>query len=46
MSGFSITMAPTGDPSTFNFEVDAFPGVVKGGTSSDKVQCAIQIATA
>lgn len=27
-SGFTMTMAPTGDPSTFNYVMDAFPGKV------------------
>ena len=27
-SGFTMTMAPTGDPSTFNYIMDAFPGKV------------------
>ena len=35
-------MAASGDPSTFTFTVDAFPGIIKGG-SSKKVLCAIQI---
>ena len=28
-SNFTFSMAPTGDPSTFTFTVDAFPGVLK-----------------
>ena len=40
-SNFTFTMAPTGDPSTFTFTIDAFPGVVMGTTK--KVLCAIQI---
>jgi len=28
-TNFTFTMAPTGDPSTFTFEVDAFPGTTK-----------------
>lgn len=32
-SNFSIAMAPTGDPSTFNFVMDAFPGYT---SASDK----------
>ena len=41
-SGFTITMAGTGDPSTFNFTMDAFPGY----TYFDKtkqVLCVIQV---
>ena len=41
-SNFTFAMASSGDPSTFTFTVDAFPGVIKGG-SSKKVLCAIQI---
>jgi len=41
-SGFTFTMAGTGDPSTFSFVADAFPGVVKG-SSSKKVLYALQI---
>lgn len=41
-SNFTFTMAASGDPSTFTFTVDAFPGVVKG-YSSKKVLCSIQI---
>ena len=41
-SNFTFTMAPTGDPSTFTFTVDAFPGVTKYDASK-KVLCAIQI---
>ena len=40
-SNFTFTMASSGDPSTFTFTVDAFPGVVRG--TSKKVLCAIQI---
>ena len=40
-SNFTFTMASSGDPSTFTFTVDAFPGVVIGTTK--KVLCAIQI---
>lgn len=29
-SNFSISMAPTGDPSTFSYVMDAFPGMVNG----------------
>lgn len=41
-SNFTFTMAPTGDPSTFTFTVDAFPGVTKYDASK-KVLCAIQV---
>ena len=41
-SNFTFTMAASGDPSTFTFTVDAFPGVVKG-YNSKKVLCSIQI---
>lgn len=40
-SAFSFVMAGSGDPSTFTFTADAFPGVVKGG--STKVLSAINI---
>lgn len=40
-SNFTFTMAGTGDPSTFDFVVDAFPGYVMGGT--EKVLAAIQL---
>lgn len=41
-SGFTFTMASTGDPSTFTFVADAFPGSVKG-SSTKKVLYALQI---
>ena len=41
-SNFTFAMASSGDPSTFTFTVDAFPGIIKG-SSSKKVLCAIQI---
>ena len=41
-SNFTFAMASSGDPSTVTFTVDAFPGIIKGG-SSKKVLCAIQI---
>lgn len=40
-SNFTFTMAGSGDPSTFTFTVDAFPGRVKGGTKD--VLAAIQV---
>lgn len=42
-SNFTFSMGASGDPSTFTFTVDAFPGVIKGGSASKKVLCAIQI---
>jgi len=42
-SNFTFTMAATGDPSTFTFTLDAFPGVVKGGDGTRKVLAALQI---
>lgn len=44
-TNFTFTMAPTGDPSTFTFTADAFPGVIKGGTNS-KTLYALQILEA
>lgn len=41
-SGFTFTMASTGDPSTFDFVMDAFPGYTMFDRSK-KVLCAIQI---
>ena len=41
-SNFTFTMASSGDPSTFTFTVDAFPGVTKYDLSK-KVLCAIQM---
>ena len=37
-SGFTMTMAPTGDPSTFSYVMDAFPGKVgtEEAVSADK----------
>ena len=35
-------MAPSGDPSTFTFTADAFPGKVKGN-KTNKVLYALQI---
>ena len=42
-SNFSIAMAPTGDPSTFNYVMDAFPGKVYGDTSNKEVLCQMTI---
>lgn len=41
-SNFTISMAATGDPQTFSFVVDAFPGYVKGDKKT-KVMAAIQV---
>ena len=41
-SNFTLSMASTGDPSTFTFTVDAFPGYVNGDHTK-KVMAAIQI---
>lgn len=41
-SGFTFTMAASGDPSTFNFVMDAFPGYVIARCDK-KTMCDIQI---
>lgn len=41
-SNFTFTMAPTGDPSTFTFTMDAFPGYTYFNRTK-KVLCVIQI---
>ncbi len=41
-SGFTITMAGTGDPSTFDFTMDAFPGYTYFDKSK-QVLCVIQV---
>lgn len=41
-SGFSFTMAGSGDPSTFTFTMDAFPGYTKFNRKK-KTMCQIQI---
>ena len=41
-SGFSISMAGTGDPSTFDFTMDAFPGYTYFDKSK-QVLCVIQV---
>ena len=43
-TAFTFTMASNGDPSTFQFTVDAFPGYIKGGNT--KVLAALQLLTA
>ena len=42
-SNFTFSMAATGDPSTFTFTMDAFPGYTYFN-EADKVLCAIQVA--
>ena len=53
-SGFTMTMAPTGDPSTFSYVMDAFPGKVgteeavtadKTTNSLKKVLCEMTIGS-
>ena len=41
-SNFTLSMASSGDPSTFTFTVDAFPGYVNGDKTK-KVMAAIQV---
>ena len=41
-SNFTFSMAPTGDPSTFTFTMDAFPGYTYFDRTK-KVLCAIQV---
>ena len=41
-SGFTFTMAASGDPSTFTFTMDAFPGYTKFDRTK-KVMCVIQV---
>lgn len=41
-SNFTFSMAPTGDPSTFNFTMDAFPGYTMFDRKH-KVQCVMQM---
>ena len=43
-SNFTFSMASSGDPSTFTYTVDAFPGVTKYNKTK-KVLCAIQMFT-
>lgn len=40
-TSFTFTMAGTGEPSSFDFTIDAFPGYIKGG--STKTLAALQI---
>lgn len=42
-TAFTFAMSPTGDPSTFTFTADAFPGTVKGSPTTAKVMYAIQL---
>ena len=53
-SGFTMTMAPTGDPSTFSYVMDAFPGKIgteeavtadKTTNSLKKVLCEMTISS-
>lgn len=44
-SNFTFSMASSGDPSTFTFTVDAFPGVTKSDPTK-KVLASIQVAKA
>lgn len=44
-SNFTLSMASSGDPSTFTFTVDAFPGYVNGDVTK-KVMATIQIIEA
>lgn len=53
-SGFTMTMAPTGDPSTFSYVMDAFPGKVgeasavtedKSANTLKKVLCEMTISS-
>ena len=41
-SGFTISMSGTGDPSTFDFTMDAFPGYTYFDKSKE-VLCVIQV---
>lgn len=41
-SGFTFTMAASGDPSTFDFTMDAFPGYTRFDSTTKKM-CVIQI---
>lgn len=43
-SNFTFSMASSGDPSTFTFTVDAFPGVTKSDPTKKVLAC-IQMAT-
>lgn len=42
-TNFTFAMSPSGDPSTFTFTADAFPGTVKGSASGNKVMYAMQL---
>ena len=41
-SGFTFTMAASGDPSTFDFTLDAFPGYTRFDSTTKKM-CVIQV---
>ena len=42
-TAFTFSMSPSGDPSTFTFTADAFPGVLNGDVSGKKKMYALQI---
>ena len=42
-TAFNFSMSPEGDPSTFTFTADAFPGVLTGDTSLKKKMYALRI---
>lgn len=42
-TAFTFSMSPSGDPSTFTFTADAFPGTIKGDLSGRKVMYAMQV---
>lgn len=44
-SKFTFAMSPSGDPSTFTFTGDAFPGLIKGDKTGKKTMYAIQMAS-
>ena len=42
-TAFEFSMSPEGDPSTFTFTADAFPGILAGDTSGKKKMYALRI---
>lgn len=49
-SNFSISMAPTGDPSTFSYVMDAFPGYLSAadktaGDTKKKLLCRMEVSS-